>query len=84
MKKIQFTLLCFVAIATLSAQDKPPKTGWKFGGALPAVSYDTDLGFQYGALVKFFNYGNPGVFLISTTIFIWKRLTIRKAAEYSG
>ena len=33
------------------------KTGWNFG-ALPAVSFDTDLGFQYGALVNFYNYGN--------------------------
>jgi hypothetical protein len=33
------------------------KTGWNFG-ALPAISYDSDLGFQYGALVNFFDYGN--------------------------
>jgi hypothetical protein len=33
------------------------KSGWNFG-ALPAVSFDTDLGFQYGALVNFFDYGN--------------------------
>jgi hypothetical protein len=33
------------------------KTGWNFG-ALPAISFDTDLGFQYGALVNFYNYGN--------------------------
>ncbi|MCE1198349.1 MAG: BamA/TamA family outer membrane protein [Marinilabiliales bacterium] len=33
------------------------KTGWNFG-ALPAISFDTDLGFQYGALVNFFDYGN--------------------------
>jgi hypothetical protein len=33
------------------------KTGWNFG-ALPAISFDTDLGFQYGALVNFFNYGD--------------------------
>lgn len=33
------------------------KKGWNFG-ALPAVSYNTDLGFQYGALVNLFNYGD--------------------------
>ena len=33
------------------------KTGWNFG-ALPAISFDTDLGFQYGALVNFYNYGD--------------------------
>jgi hypothetical protein len=33
------------------------KTGWNFG-ALPAISFDTDLGFQYGALVNFYHYGD--------------------------
>jgi outer membrane protein assembly factor BamA len=43
---------------SLSAQEKKVKTGWKFGGALPAVTYDSDLGFEYGALAEFFNYGD--------------------------
>jgi outer membrane protein assembly factor BamA len=47
---------------SLSGQEKKVKTGWKFGGALPAVSYDSNLGFQYGALFEFFNYGNPTVY----------------------
>ncbi|MBN2864293.1 MAG: BamA/TamA family outer membrane protein [Bacteroidales bacterium] len=38
------------------------KTGWKFGGALPATTYDSNLGFQYGGLVEFYNYGNPSVY----------------------
>jgi outer membrane protein assembly factor BamA len=33
------------------------KTGWNFGG-LPVVSFDFDLGFQYGALLNIFNYGD--------------------------
>jgi outer membrane protein assembly factor BamA len=45
-------------VLSVSAQEKKVKTGWKFGGALPAVSFDTDLGFQYGALAEFFNYGD--------------------------
>lgn len=32
------------------------KKGWSFG-ALPAVSYNSDLGFQYGGIVNFFHYG---------------------------
>ena len=37
---------------------KPPKTtGW-VPGPLPVVSYDSDLGLQVGALVKFLNYGD--------------------------
>ena len=57
------TLFLFVTVIGLLAQDeqapepKRIKTGWTFG-ALPAVSYDTDLGFQYGALVNFFYYGD--------------------------
>jgi len=43
-------------------QGKKVKTGWKFGGALPAITYDSNLGFQYGALVEFFNYSNPSVY----------------------
>ena len=31
------------------------KQGWTFG-ALPVVSYDTDIGFQYGALVNLYKY----------------------------
>jgi hypothetical protein len=33
------------------------KKGWTFG-AVPAVTYNTDLGFQYGVVVNFFNYGD--------------------------
>ena len=33
------------------------KKGWTFGG-VPAVSYNTDLGFQYGLVLNFFNYGD--------------------------
>lgn len=57
------TLLISCSVQSFAA-DKAPKaktdsvkTGWNFG-ALPAVSFDTDLGFQYGALVNFFDYGN--------------------------
>ncbi|MBE3141319.1 MAG: hypothetical protein IMZ53_12165, partial [Thermoplasmata archaeon] len=45
-------------VLSVSAQEKKVKTGWKFGGALPAITFDSDLGFQYGALVEFFNYGD--------------------------
>lgn len=49
-------------VLSMSAQEKKEKTGWGFGGALPAVSFDSDLGFQYGALAEFFNYGNPSIY----------------------
>lgn len=57
MKKV-FSHLLFVCICfQLSAQEEVAKDGWNFG-ALPALSFDTDLGFQYGALVNLFDYGD--------------------------
>jgi outer membrane protein assembly factor BamA len=58
MKKILSFFLISFFVLTISAQEKKVKTGWKFGGALPAITFDSDLGFQYGALVEFFNYGD--------------------------
>jgi hypothetical protein len=65
MKRLLFTLLLFSTYilqsiaAEKGSKEKSDsiKTGWNFG-ALPAISFDTDLGFQYGALVNFFDYGN--------------------------
>jgi len=58
MKKTFLAFLISMLMFSLSAQEKKVKTGWKFGGALPAITYDSDLGFQYGALAEFFNYGD--------------------------
>jgi outer membrane protein assembly factor BamA len=58
MKKIFLVFLASLLLITISAQEKTVKTGWKFGGALPTITYDSNLGFQYGALVEFFNYGD--------------------------
>jgi outer membrane protein assembly factor BamA len=58
MKKTFTVFLMALLAITVSAQEKKVKTGWKFGGALPTLTYDSDLGFQYGALVEFFNYGD--------------------------
>jgi outer membrane protein assembly factor BamA len=66
MKKTFLVFLISMLVLSVSAQEKKIKTGWKFGGALPATTYDSDLGFQYGALAEFFNYGDgskyPGWF----------------------
>ena len=37
------------------------KTGWNFG-AIPAISFDADQGFQYGAAVNFYNFGDGSSF----------------------
>ncbi len=54
--------MLLILVLPLSGQEKKEKVGWKFGGALPATTYDSNLGFQYGALVEFFNYGDPSVY----------------------
>jgi outer membrane protein assembly factor BamA len=72
MKKALSVLLILMMAFSVYGQDeakkqkkeKTPKVkeGWKFGGALPAVTYDSNLGFQYGALFEFFNYGKPSIY----------------------
>ena len=60
MKRIFSTLLLCAATLGLFAQDKKEeivKKGWNFG-PLPVVGWDSDLGFQYGACVDIFNYGD--------------------------
>ncbi len=56
-----FMLLSMFSILQAQEEEKSAakriKTGWTFG-ALPAISYNTDLGFQYGALVNFYYYGD--------------------------
>jgi outer membrane protein assembly factor BamA len=62
MKKTLSVLIALFLVLSVFGQEqekvKKVKTGWKFGGALPAVTVSSDLGFQYGALVEFFNYGD--------------------------
>ncbi len=63
--KITVLLLAMLISITLSAQtdsdstSKKPeiKKGWNFG-ALPTITYNSDLGFQYGLLVDLYNYGD--------------------------
>jgi len=62
MKKTAVLILLVCFGFGLVAQEEEPKKevtkdGWSFG-ALPTITYDTDLGFQYGALVNLFDYGD--------------------------
>ena len=57
MKKF-LILLTFIFISVhVFSQEEVTKDGWNFG-ALPTITYDTDLGFQYGALVNLYDYGD--------------------------
>lgn len=40
-----------------SVKKEKVKKGYNFG-ALPAIAYDSDLGFRYGALANFYDYGD--------------------------
>ncbi|MDO4758091.1 MAG: BamA/TamA family outer membrane protein [Rikenellaceae bacterium] len=61
MKRTLFSLL--LGIVALGAVAQEPenneiiKKGWNFG-PLPVVGWDSDLGFQYGACLDIFNFGD--------------------------
>ncbi|MDR1417362.1 MAG: BamA/TamA family outer membrane protein [Prevotellaceae bacterium] len=64
-------LLCIIGVLTLyaagaaslyaAARRDSVKTGWNFG-VLPAVSFDSNLGFQYGGLINLFYFGNGSAY----------------------
>jgi hypothetical protein len=57
MKKIFLLMAVSFLVFNVFSQEEVAKTGWNFG-ALPTITFDTDLGFQYGALVNFYHYGD--------------------------
>jgi hypothetical protein len=57
MKKLILSVFSIFIYFYGFSQEEVKKDGWNFG-ALPAISFDTDLGFQYGALVNLFDYGD--------------------------
>jgi len=44
-----------------TSKDSLNKTGWNFG-ILPTITYNTDLGFQYGGLIDLYNYGDGKIY----------------------
>src|SRR5690606_17115959 len=59
MKKLIFITLAGLLATSVMAQEA--KKGWNFR-ALPAVTFSTDQGFQYGALVNLFDYGDGSIY----------------------
>lgn len=60
MKDCLFLLFLCCSLNLFSQSDeseKDVKQNWNFG-ALPTITYDTDLGFQYGGLINLFDYGD--------------------------
>ncbi len=62
-----FMLFCLMLVLNLPAgndttsyagkSDEIVKQGWNFG-VLPAISFDNDLGFQYGGLINLYHFGD--------------------------
>lgn len=50
-------ILLLVSCTLLAAEKEIKKTGWNVG-PLPVVAYNTDLGFEYGLILNFFNFGD--------------------------
>ncbi len=82
-KSIALFIACLILVANISSgQDaevkktEKVKTGWNFGG-LPVVSFDSDLGFQYGALLNIFNYGDGSTYpQFKHNVYVeWSRFT---------
>lgn len=59
MKKLALILLTATLASAAIAQEG--RKGWNLG-ALPSISFDSDLGFQYGALANLFDYGDGLIF----------------------
>lgn len=59
MKKFIALFIVISASLGVYAQDEEVnvKKGWNIGG-VPAITYNTDLGFQYGVVLNLFDYGD--------------------------
>ena len=68
MKRILTLILFICYVHAITAQEEVTKEGWNFG-ALPAVSFDTDLGFQYGAIASL-----SGLLLAGTSGYVLSNL----------
>ena len=70
---VGFIIALSMSIAV--GQDEAP-TGWSFGG-VPAIAYNSDTGFLYGAILDVYNYGDGSNYpdYMYTTRLTWTRTT---------
>ncbi len=61
MKKSALVFVLAIFVFSLQAQETKTKSGWNFG-LLPSISFDSDLGFQYGGLIDLYNYGTGDIY----------------------
>jgi outer membrane protein assembly factor BamA len=57
MKNLILPIIVALSLSSFAQDNEVTKTGWNFG-ALPTITFDTDLGFQYGALVDLYQFGD--------------------------
>jgi len=57
MKRLFSIFLMLSLSIIIFAQNDAPQ-GWKFGGALPAIGYDSDLGWRNGGLMYVYDWGD--------------------------
>ena len=67
MKRLLFLVFTiFLTLSMLAQQDTTKKDdvhkGIKLGGILPAISYNTDVGFRYGALMNIYDWGDGSLY----------------------
>jgi len=58
---ITLLLFLFSAIKAQEESTRRAKDGFSFG-VLPTISFDADLGFQYGGLINLFDYRKPAIY----------------------
>ncbi|MDA3853114.1 MAG: hypothetical protein PF444_02590, partial [Bacteroidales bacterium] len=65
MRKITLSIIVLFAFLIVGygqeETTKEAKTGYNFG-VLPAISYNSDLGFQYGLLTNIYDYGDGSTY----------------------
>lgn len=73
-KPLLFILVIMLLFGIVNAQDAP--TGWSFGG-VPAIAYNSDTGFLYGAILNVYNYGDGSNYpeYQHSTYLEWSRTT---------
>jgi len=54
------TLFLFFFPSVVATQERPSSSGWEFTG-LPALNFDSDEGFGYGAILALYDYGSTGL-----------------------
>jgi len=84
MKKTFLAFILSLLIISVSAQEKKVKTGWNFGGALPAVTYDSDLGFSTELLQNFLIMEIRVYIPISSIILIQKYHVTPREVAFTG